>query len=199
VADPVEWQCKNAFAAIARDAGQWTGEPGLIARPLTNLALATVLARKGRRQALAERIRAVYGLTAPDGPRRAAVGALALVATAPGAWLAVDEAGGPDWAEDLVEALEGLASVSDQSHGYAKVRLEGPAVLDVLAKGPFLDLHPSAFPIGAAAVTDAAHMGLILWRRELLAFDVLCFRSYASSLWVWLEESAAEFGLKAMD
>jgi sarcosine oxidase subunit gamma len=121
-----------------------------------------------------------------------------MVATAPGAWLAVDEAGGPEWAEDLVEAMEGLASVSEQSHGYAKVRLEGPAALDVLAKGPFLDLHLSAFPVGAAAVTDASHMGLILWRRGPLAFDLLCFRSYASSLWDWLEESAAEYGLKAM-
>ena len=83
----------------------------------------------------------------------------------------------------------------DQSDGYAGLRLEGPAVLEVLAKGVFLDLHLSAFPVGSAAGVTVSHIGVILWRREETAFEMLCFRSYARSFWHWLEESAAEYGL----
>ena len=188
------WKPTGALAGIAAPAP--VVGAGLIAQPLENLGLATVLARKGSREALAAKVKATYGLDLPKGPGRAAAGAVSLVATGPGAWLAVSE-GGPDgWAQSLAVTLEGLASVSDQSDGYAAVRLQGPAVVDVLAKGVFLDLHPSVFPVGAAGGTVVAHMGVILWRREALVFDLLSYRSYAASLWHWLEESAAEYGME---
>ncbi len=105
------------------------------------------------------------------------------------------EDGAAGWPEQLARELEGLASVMDQSDGYAGVRVDGPAAVDVLAKGVFIDLHDKAFPVGSAAGVSVAHIGVILWRRDAAAYEMLCFRSYAASFWHWLEESAAEFGM----
>ena len=196
MADGLIWGIRPPLARLAAPvAGPRSAAAGVVARPLAVLGLATVLARKGARGAVHARVAALHGVTPPDGPTRAAAGDVAFVATGPGAWLAVDESGRPGWAARLAGELEGLASVSDQSDGYVAVRLEGPAVLEVLAKGVFIDLHPQAFPVGAAAATTLAHIGVILWRRDEEAFDLLAFRSYAGDLWRWLAESAAEYGL----
>jgi len=196
VADRLSWRTRPPLARIAAPvAGPGSAAAGVVARPLAVLGLATVLARKGARDAVRARVAVLHGVTPPDGPARAAAGDVAFVATGPGAWLAVDESGRAGWAAGLAGELEGLASVSDQSDGYVAVRLEGPAVRDVLVKGVFLDLHPQAFPVDAVAATTLAHMGVILWRRHEEAFDLLAFRSYAGSLWHWLAESTAEYGL----
>jgi sarcosine oxidase subunit gamma len=192
-ANPEPWIAEDAFVGIAAPHADETA--GVTVQPLSGLGLASVLARRGKSAELAARVSTLYGVTAPEGPRRAYLGSVALVGIAPGGWLAISEADHSDWAIDLAENLKGLASVSDQSDGYAALRVQGPAVRDMLAKGVFLDLHPDAFPPGAAAVTIVAHIGVILWRRDAETFEILCFRSNAYSLWHWVEESAAEFGL----
>jgi len=168
---------------------------GVRATALETLNLATVIVRNGQGKALAAKVKKLFGVTLVEGSKRSGDGVVSFIGTAPGIWIAVNEAYSPLWVADLAKELEGLASVSDQSDGYAGLRLEGPRVLDVLAKGVFLDLHMSAFPVGAAAGVSVHHVGVILWRREELSFDFLCFRSYASDFWHWVEESAAEFGL----
>jgi heterotetrameric sarcosine oxidase gamma subunit len=165
------------------------------ARPLEGLGLASVHARKGDIAALTTKVKELFGLDLPDSPRRVAAGAVAFVATGPGAWMAVCEGATSGWADQLAGQLEGLAAVCDQSDGYAAIRLEGPAVLDVLAKGVFIDLDVRVFPVGSAAGVTVAHVGVVLWRREDLAFEMLSFRSYAGSFWHWIEESAGEYGL----
>ncbi len=187
------WQATSAFAGVAAPAH--LAGAGLTATVLDNLGLASVQARKGAGVALAAKVQAAYGLDLPQHPQRVAAGEVAFVGTGPGAWMAVSEAGPLGWADRLAADLSGLASVNDQSDGYAALRLEGPAVLDVLAKGVFLDLHDSVFPPGSAAGVVIAHIGAILWRREAQVFEVLVFRSYAASFWQWVEESAAEYGL----
>ena len=198
MADPLILRPVGAFEAVLGPSPEAIEAAGVFARPLPNLRFATVLARKGRMPALAERVQALYGLEPPRSPRRVAAGETAFVATGPGVWLAVNEAADPFWPEKLASELEGLASVADQSDGYAAIRLEGPAVLDMLAKGVFLDLHLSTFPVGSAAGVSIAHIGIILWRREAEVFELLCFRSYAQSFWHWIQESAAEYGLAVL-
>ena len=198
MADPLTLRPAGAFETVLESSLGAIEAAGVFARPMPNLRFATVLARKGQMPALAERVSALYGLELPQSPRRVASGELAFVATGPGVWLAVGEAADPLWPETLAAGLEGLASVSDQSDGYAAIRLEGPAVLDLLAKGVFLDLHPAAFPVGSAAGVSIAHMGVILWRREAEVFELLCFRSYAASFSNWIQESAAEYGLAVL-
>lgn len=185
-----------AAPAIARYAHPAGEGAGVKATPLENLNLATVITRKGQGKALAARVKKLFKLNLEDASRRSGEGAVSFVGTGPGIWLAVNENYDPLWVMQLAKDLEGLASVSDQSDGYAPIRLEGLKVLEVLEKGVFADLHLSAFPVGAAGGFSVHHVGVILWRRAEFAFDMLSFRSYARDLWHWIEESAVEFGLE---
>jgi sarcosine oxidase subunit gamma len=74
--------------------------------------------------------------------------------------------------------------------------VSGPGASALLAQAIGVDLHPSAFPVGAAAVTTAAHLNLVLWRREADVFDLLPSRSFAGAFWHWLTEIGAETGLR---
>ena len=163
------------------------------------LGLATVLARKGQSDALIQRVHERFRIELPRGPRRATARDIALAGTGPGAWLASCEQGGNAFAVSLREAIGDLASVSDQSDGYAVLRLSGPRVRDTLCKLVPVDVHPRAFKVGDVAVTVAAHIGATLWRLEddtpdSSVFEIAIFRSFATSFWRALSESAAEFG-----
>lgn len=58
----------------------------------------------------------------------------------------------------VAEALSGLAAVTDQSDGWARLALTGGDAAAVMARLCPLDLHPVAFPEGATARTEFAHM-----------------------------------------
>lgn len=172
---------------------------GVIVSDRDGLGLATVLARKGQSEALAQRMRERFRIELPHGPRRATARDIALAGTGPGAWLASCEQGGNAFAVSLREAIGDLASVSDQSDGYAVLRLSGLRVRDTLCKLVPVDVHPRVFNVGDVAVTVAAHIGATLWRLEdqtpgSPVFEIAVFRSFATSFWRALFESAAEFG-----
>lgn len=163
------------------------------------LGLATVLERRGRQAELQQRVRERFGIEMPRGPRRLAVNGTAFIATGPGAWLATCEGAGNNFAPRLREQLGDLASISDQSDGYAVLRISGPYVRHALCKLVPIDLHPRAFEIGNVAGTVAAHISVILWRLEngsggAAVFELACYRSFADSFGSALTASAAEFG-----
>lgn len=173
---------------------------GVLVADRDGLALASVLVRRGRLAALTQRVRERFGIELPRGPQRSASGAVAFAATGPAAWLATSEDGGNAFAASLNEAIGDVASVADQSSGYAILRLTGPSVRDALAKILPLDLHERAFGPGSVASTTASHVGATLWRLEDAAdgsavFEIAMFRSFAGSFWHSLASSAAEFGL----
>jgi len=155
------------------------------------LALATIMARQGVDAAA---VGAALGLAAPIRPERRAGGGLELVATGPGQWLAVADAPASPWPEVLESRLGGLASVSDQSGAYVVWRIAGPGARALCQRGVAIDLHPDAFPPGAAATTVIAHLGVVLWRLEdpnaPETFEVAVFRSYAQSFRHWFEITA---------
>ena len=131
---------------------------------------------------------------------RRASGDVAFAGTAPEAWLATSEARGKGFALSLKEAIGAVASVADQSSGYALMRLTGPKLRDTLAKMLPIDLHERAFAPGDVASTVASHVGITLWRLEdggdgSPVFEIAMFRSLAGSFWHALVSSAAEFGL----
>ena len=173
---------------------------GVIVRDRDGLGLATVLVKTAMNQALAHRVRECFRIELPHGPRRATAGDIALIGTGPGAWLATHEHAGNALAASLKETIGDLACVSDQSDGYAVLGLSGPKVRDTLMKLVPIDVHPRAFKIGDVAATVAARIGATLWRLEDGAdgspvFEIAVFRSLATSFWIALTQSAAEFGL----
>ena len=185
------------FSGLAANAGTGTG---IVATDRDGLGLATVSVRKGQGPALSRHVKERFGLVLPDGPRRAAAGGIAFAGTGPGVWLAAQESGGNEFAAALEAEIGAMAAVTDQSDGYAVLRLAGPKLRDALAKIVPLDVHAAAFERGAVASTVAWHMGVTLWRLEDAAdgspvFEFAVFRSLAGSFWHALALSAAEFGL----
>jgi len=180
-----------------------TSAPGVLVSSRDGLGIATLRARKGRVGALAQLTRTRFGIELPAGLNRTAVGSIAFASIGPAAWLATCEQGGNAFAASLEEAFGGLASVTDQSDGYAVLLMTGPKVRDALAKLLPIDVHPRAFKQGDVASTVAAHVSVTLWRLVDAAdgspvFELAVFRSFASSFCHALSINAAEFGLAAI-
>lgn len=162
----------------------------------SRFGIATIMVRAGRGAALAERIRALFGLAMPEGPARTAAGAVSMIGTGPGTWLLTQDGAAPDWASGVARDLEGLASVADQSSGYAVLQVSGSAARDLMSRGAFLDFHDDVFQPGSAAVTLIAHIGVILWQVDNApSYEIALFRSYAASFWHWIESAAEGMGV----
>jgi len=179
------------------------GGCGVVVEDRDGLGIATVQARKACVEDLAQRLRERFSIELPAGAVRTTSGNFALAGTAPGTWLATCEEGGNGFAYELRETLADLASISDQSDGYAVLRLSGPSVRDTLYKLVPVDLHPGVFPVGGVAATVAAHIGVTLWRlrddaNDQPVFEMAVYRSFAADFWQALCTSASAFGVAAV-
>jgi sarcosine oxidase subunit gamma len=176
--------------------GKAAGEAGVMIGERVDLGLATVMARKGRKGALAAAAERAYGVALPAGSRFVVGPKAGFIGTGPGQWFVVSESlRNGELARDLAANFRGLASISDQSDGRAVVRILGPKARDVLAKGLPIDLDPRAFKPGDAATSLISYIGVQLWQvDETPTYDIAVFRGFAESFWGWLTASAAEFG-----
>lgn len=153
------------------------------------LAMVTVMARKG---VTAAAIGEALGIEPPVGPAAVFADDMAIIGTGPESWLVVKDDAAPQFAGWLSDALAGLASISDQSSGYAVTRLSGNPARALLQRGAFIDFHPDHFRPGSAATTVIAHIGVIIWQvSDRPSYDVATFRSYADSFRHWLEQTSA--------
>ncbi len=178
----------------------YSEDRGVLVSDRDGLGIATVLVRKGQIAALTRRVHEQFGIELPHGPQRRATDAVAFAGIGPEAWLATSERDRPPFVASLREKIGDLASVTDQSGGYAVLRITGPKVRNALAKILPIDLHPRAFKQGDVASTMANHLGVTLWRLAdatdgASVFDIALFRSFAGSFWHALTTSTAEFGL----
>lgn len=78
---------------------------------------------------------------------------------------------------DAPEGLASVAALTDQSDGWAGLRLTGVRAADVLARLVPLDLR--AMAPGTAAHSLLGHMPLVLMRPDTDSFEMLVFRSMA--------------------
>jgi sarcosine oxidase subunit gamma len=195
---PTTWALRGAWTGIL-SAGHF-GAPGegVTVTAHDGLGIASLIVAEGNEPALAQAVKARFGLDLPSRPRAVRSATHALVWAGPGHWLLIAKER-KGLAEDLV-ALSGFATVADQSDSRAALRLSGARIRDALAKGCKLDLHPSAFSPGSAALTSIAYIGVHLWQVEdgpdvgEATFEIMVPRSMAGSFWSWLSASAAEFG-----
>lgn len=89
------------------------------------------------------------------------------------------------------------AAMTDQSNGWACLRLEGAGADQALMRLVPLDLRLAAFPVGAAARTPLNHMQMILMRPAPDVFDIMVFRSMAKSAWHEVEEAMKRLAARA--
>jgi sarcosine oxidase subunit gamma len=177
-----------------------TGASDVVVTGCDGMGLATILVRAGQRALLAARLHELFAVELPFGPTRVGAGDLSIAGTGPESWLAMQRGGGNGFADSLKEKLAGLASVVDQSDGYAVLQLGGRRARSTLEKLVPIDVHARAFAVGAVAGTVAAHVGTLLWRSAddehgHPTFGIAVPRSMAVSFWDALTHSAAEYGL----
>jgi methylglutamate dehydrogenase subunit D len=173
------------------------GQAGVTLALRSGAALAAVNVRRNQADALAGRVREVFGLQLAHIPRCVIAGPIAFVWAGPGQWLAIgDSEDGTTFERRLRATLGNLASVNDQSDGRTIFRIGGKRVRDALAKGVPIDLHPSVFGAGDAAVTTVAHIGAHFWQvDETPTYEFIVPRSFSAAFCHWLLASAAEFGV----
>jgi len=172
------------------------GTSGLVIEERADLAFASVIAKRGKRFALVNAVNTAFGVALPDGPRRATRGLVTFAGTGPDQWIASAEGSdAPGFAARLRSRLGPFAAVADQSDARLVLRVSGPRVRDVLAKGVPVDLHPKVFKPGDVAGTV---VGYINTQVDMLddapTFQLAAPRSMAGSFWSWLTAAAAEFG-----
>jgi heterotetrameric sarcosine oxidase gamma subunit len=172
-------------AAFAGMTGERGPEGAVVIEDLDGLGIAAVVAGKGQKQKLEQRLRECFDIPLPQGPRRSSTGPMAFVGIGVGAWLATCHRQGNAFAASLRAAIGDLAAVSDQSDGYSALRIRWPAAREVLSEMVGIDLHPRSFKAGDVAVTVAESMGVTLWRLEDDAagsgvFEVAVYRSLAA-------------------
>jgi sarcosine oxidase subunit gamma len=193
------WAPRSAWAGIAQ-AGRIgvAGPAGVTATLLDGFGLATLIAAPGGTAALSQVVEGWLRIALPTTPKVISGAAHDVIWSGPDQWLL--RAATRDGFGDLLEALSAQAAVSDQSDARAALRLSGPHVRDVLAKGVMLDLHPAAFAVGDTALTSIAHIGVHLWRLadglDGSVFEIMVARSMVGSFWSWFAASAAEFGCR---
>jgi heterotetrameric sarcosine oxidase gamma subunit len=168
---------------------------GLIIEERT-MALASVTARRGQADALTNAVSKSYNLALPARARRASNGVVAFAGVGPGQWITGMEGIAPtDFIAHLRSSLGTFAAITDQCDSRLILRVTGPRVRDVLAKGVPIDLHRSAFKVDGVAVTLVAHIGVqIDLIDDAPTFQLMAPRSMAGSFWSWLCALAAEFG-----
>lgn len=193
----ISWAPRGAWAGIAQP-GRFGAqdEAGIAVTLLDGFGLATLIAGPGAVTALSRIVETRLGIALPE-----ALGIVSgvthdVIWIGPEQWLLRATVRGGFQA--LLAEIAPHAAVSDQSDARAALRLSGPRVRDVLAKGVMLDLHPAAFAVGAAASTSIAYVGVQLWRLadgpDGAVFEIMLPRSMAGSFWSWFAASAAEFG-----
>jgi methylglutamate dehydrogenase subunit D len=107
-------------------------------------------------------------------------------------WIGADDAALPRFASGLSPAV---GAVTFLSAGRVRLRIEGAAAREVLAKGIAIDLHPAEFRVGHSAQTGLHHIGLFLERSGDDAYELFIPRTFAATLSEWLVDAALSFGV----
>jgi methylglutamate dehydrogenase subunit D len=180
-----------------------TGEPGVVVALRSDLALAYVMAHKGKVEDLRQHMLDRFGVTLPTTAQRAeksgslSFDSLNLIWAGPARWLAGTSTQAAASLELLLrKELSGLASVVNQTDGRSIFRISGPKAREVLARGIPIDIDPLVFGPGDTALTLAGHISVHFWQVDLSpAYEFAVPRSFAASFYEWLFAASAKYGV----
>ncbi|GAA1123757.1 sarcosine oxidase subunit gamma [Citricoccus alkalitolerans] len=172
------------------------GERGVSLREIAFAVQIGLRAEPGTASAAA--LEAIMGVPLPTGHGQSTGDAQGqhVLWLAPDEFLAVDVSRQqvPGDADALAQALDGLPGQAvDLSANRALLELSGPSARWVLEKGCPADLHPRAFAVGTAIVTQLGPVPVILHRSAETEFRLYPRASFADFLVRWLVDSMVEF------
>ncbi len=177
---------------------------GVELREVSQTAAVLVIARRDRTDAASAALATVLGAAPPATPAIVHADDAHVLWSGPGKWLVMlDGTTAIARTAALSAALKDCAAVVDQSDMRVEMACAGPRARDAMAKLVGIDVHPTAFPPGSAAMTGIAHMSCYVWLAAAHeatpeTFHILGPRSYAESLWHHAVIAAEEYGLRAV-
>lgn len=137
--------------------------PGFTITEETGTGLASLATHRGSEASLRVAVERAFGLVLPEPGRRVEGDRISIFWMGHEQWFVeAERATTPDLVSALTVALGDTASITDQGDSWARLQLTGSWTRAVLEKLCPLDLHPSAFPPGAAARTTMEHIGAIV-------------------------------------
>ena len=141
----------------------------------------------------------VLGQSLPVTPNTASFGTHRAFWLGPDEWLVVTAAEQAATVAGRLHAAtsESHASLNDISGGQIAMLLEGSAARSILAKGCTLDLHASAFPVGACAQSGLAKANVLLGLLDdAPTFMIVVRRSFSDYLCRWLANAGGDAGIR---
>jgi len=165
---------------------------------LTELAMRTHLVLRGKAQnsGFFTAIEAVLGMALPGVLKMHSNGELSIRWISPDEWLVIAPgARGFEIEQALVNAVQGHCAIVNVSGGQTLLRLTGENVLQVLQKSVPLDVHPRVFPVGKVVTGVFAKTQAVISRTDEALWELVIRRSFADYVWLWLQDSCAEYDL----
>ncbi len=175
-------------------------EPGVTIRVCSDLQMVSVHAVREGKLATVDRANSVYRLGLRAGAFRDVGAGVDALGIGRNRWMFIRYAADDTFVVNARRAFEGTAAVCDQSDAYVVFEVAGRHARAVLAKGVTVDLHPGSFTTGDIAVTNVAHINVILWQIDppsapvsaaTARFCLAVPRSCAESFQAFLSVSAA--------
>jgi len=178
--------------------GAAAAEPGLAIALRPDVALAMVMARKGKQPELEERVHSTFGLSLPATPRRVDNGVLSFIWAGPGRWLVATSAHESQTLERILRGeLTNAASIVNQSDGRSVVRVRGAQARECLERNLPIDIDPRVFGPGHVALTLAGHINVHVWQLDATpTYEFAVPRSFTASFCRWLFAAGARYGYR---
>src|SRR5258707_1136250 len=104
-------QERSALHGVAMPGRFGRAGTGLVIVERTDIAFASVIAKRGKRAALVSAVETAFGVALPNGPRRASKNGVTFAGTGPGQWIASAE-GADGFATKLRSRLGPFAAVT---------------------------------------------------------------------------------------
>lgn len=151
---------------------------------VTDLALVAIAVPLSSDAQFADAVMTAYGITRPDTGQSVLTkdGTGRMIGMQPDQLLILfDDAAGTAPVSVVGAALDESAYVTDQSDGWAMLRLSGPLARPALERLCMLDLDDDAFAEGRVARTVMEHLAVIILRDGTDSFLLMSPRSSARS------------------
>ena len=176
--------------------GWLNGAAGITLLVIGPRFLATVMARRGQREALAVAVKKAFGLELPRTPRLARGSPVSFLWSGHDQWFAMADGEGYRL-PDLQKEVGAFASLSDQSDSRFSVELSGSCAGAVLGKLTSIDFHPRAFHLHDTAATQFGHIsGQVTQTGDGPIYELMVFRGFAESFAHDVLTAAQEFGVE---
>lgn len=137
---------------------------------------------------------AALGLRPPGAGRSAQADGIELLWQGPARYWLLGEGLGARIDRLHARAGHGDLALLDLGHSRTCLRLAGPAALEIVRRGVFIDVEGDGFAPGAVVLSAIHGMGVTLHRRDAELVDLYVYRGFAVSMLAWLEATARPFG-----